>query len=483
MSYSQPSVARILNEAFVPVRMTMHLVGPGTDDAGRSFAVRHKPAGRSDMHPPDMFVAGPEGELLGSLRYDASAVETIEFFRGILARRPDLAPAGWPDAFVEPPAADPRLRALAELEAKFEASDANKAGLVEPLEAWLREHEEALPDAAPLARTLLGGARYHAKQWKGAYEMWRSVVARYPDHPARYRAEYNLVEVGAWPTLPTPDIVNAEPPDITDLGVIVPFPEARARHLEQVRTDPRYLHVRDGLPFVRIPAGTFTMGGSPAVQGRELPNRKVTLTRPFLVSAWPVTRRLWKLFRPEQFAGYRSDGLAAELPAVGLSWLDAEAFVKFLRERDGRPYRLLGEAEWEFAARGGLEGKPWPWGDEPLDETKANYIHPRPVPVACYPANGYGLFDMVGNNFEWTGEYYRADAFAQTPSEVVDPPGPTREESAQANGGDPWRTVRGAGWMGNEMSKLPVRNSWRLGWPERFKYGALGFRVALDLEE
>jgi formylglycine-generating enzyme required for sulfatase activity len=168
---------------------------------------------------------------------------------------------------------------------------------------------------------------------------------------------------------------------------------------------------------------------------------------------------------------------------VGISWTDAEGFCRFLSQRDGRQYRLPTEAEWEYAARGGLEGKMYPWGDETATPDRCNYLNRRPVPVACYPANGYGLFDMVGNNFEWTADFYLKDTYARTPAEVTDPTGPD-EAQAEELSPDKARTrvVRGGGWMSNEMSKINCRNSWRLGWPEVFHHGNIGVRVVADAE-
>jgi len=105
-------------------------------------------------------------------------------------------------------------------------------------------------------------------------------------------------------------------------------------------------------------------------------------------------------------------------PVVHVAYLDALAYADWL----GRA--LPSEAEWEFAARGGLEGRDYSWGDEPTPEGRwmanswqgffpyedeAADGHHGTAPVGCYPPNGYGLFDMAGNVWEWAADGYRPD--------------------------------------------------------------------------
>jgi len=482
VSFSEPSVAHLIMGAFVPVVFSMNVWGPGRDDEAREFVLRQPTPGRSDLYPPDLFVVDPQGELLGRLPFDASADETLVFLKDVLRRHPDLAPAQGPDAFDLPPPTLPGEIALAALRQRFESGD--KAALVGELEGWIATYAEELPESAALARVLLGGARYHADDLEGANAAWDEVLRLHPHSPLRHRAYYNRVEQGSFPSVPHPDVIDHAPPPLVQRGVIVPDAQVRERNLAAVREEARYLPLSDGLPFVRVPAGTFTMGGTPAVQLRELPVRRVTLTRPFLLSAWPITRRVWSRFRPDDVPEAERDGVAGELPMVGISWTDVRDFCEFLSRIDGRRYRLPSEAEWEYAARGGLEEKMYPWGDEAADAGRCNFLNPRPVPVACYPANGYGLFDMVGNNFEWVADFYLKDAYALTPSDVVDPSGPSADEALERSPDRSHsRVARGGGWMSNEMSKINCRNSWRLGWPEFQRHGNIGARIVADVEE
>jgi formylglycine-generating enzyme required for sulfatase activity len=122
-------------------------------------------------------------------------------------------------------------------------------------------------------------------------------------------------------------------------------------------------------------------------------------------------------------------------PVVHIAWPDAAAYAKWAGKR------LPTEAEWEFAARGGLDRKPFVWGDRlsPGGAYPANTFqgrfpnrnsagdgHPGAAPVALFRANGYGLHDMAGNVWEWVSDWYRPDTFARSAALGVDhnPAGP-----------------------------------------------------------
>jgi formylglycine-generating enzyme required for sulfatase activity len=146
------------------------------------------------------------------------------------------------------------------------------------------------------------------------------------------------------------------------------------------------------------------------------PDRPVPLNDHFQWWSW-VTGANWK--HP---AGPAS-GLKGreDYPVVHVAYEDAEAFAKWAGKR------LPTEAEWEFAARGGLAGALYPWGNEflqggrymanthqghfPNEDTQAD-AHAGIAPVATYPANGYGLYDVAGNVWEWTSDWYRPDYYA-----------------------------------------------------------------------
>ncbi len=142
-------------------------------------------------------------------------------------------------------------------------------------------------------------------------------------------------------------------------------------------------------------------------------------------------------------------------PVVQVSYQDACAYASWAGKR------LPTESEWEYAARGGLEGKLYAWGDElkPGGKWMANIFQGRfpggdtgedgfagIAPVAQYPANGYGLYDMAGNVWQWCSDWYRPDAYAQVarpgtvavnpkgPAESYDPDEPGAKKRVQRGG-------------------------------------------------
>ena len=142
-------------------------------------------------------------------------------------------------------------------------------------------------------------------------------------------------------------------------------------------------------------------------------------------------------------------------PVVHVSWFDANEYAKWAGKR------LPTEAEWEYAARGKLAGKRFTWGDEPPTEASsiANIWQgefpnrndkrdgwERTSPVETYPANGYGLYDMAGNAWEWCSDWYRADAYIGIKGTLTNPPGP--EDSWDPN--EPHaakRVIRGGSFL------------------------------------
>ncbi len=442
--------------AFVPVRFSLMLSGPGSDDAGRRLVVETRPPGMAAIRPPDLLVLDPDAQLIARLPFDASAEETLDLLRRVLAARPDLAPPRDPLADAAYDLDDPRQARLAELEARWESGE--RASLAPALEEWLARNGETWPHGTAVALNLLGAARYHGGDFAGADRAWEQVVERHAAHPLSHRARYNRLDARSWPLRPSPDLQGARHPWIgIDRPVIVPDEAARDARMAAVARDPRYRKLpASGLVLVRIPAGSFTMGASDPKFPRERPLRQVTLSRPFWMAAWPVTRGLWRRFRPGD-APAPLDLRADDLPMAEVSRQDALACVDFLCELDGHRYRLPTEAEWEYAARGGLTGKAHPWGDEPPEPRLCNFDLPQPVPVASYPANGYGLFEMVGNTQEWVADAFAEDAYSRTPAEVVDP---VVNEGDEGNQGGLF--VARGGFTGLSFCRHWTRNALRL---------------------
>jgi formylglycine-generating enzyme required for sulfatase activity len=172
--------------------------------------------------------------------------------------------------------------------------------------------------------------------------------------------------------------------------------------------------------MVVVPAGSFLMG-SPATEAGhtalEAPQHTVRIAKPFAVSKFEVTFADWNAcvagggcndYEPDAEWGH-GDPDYRRLPVINVSWQDAQRYVAWLRDVTGKPYRLLSEAEYEYAARAGSKVA-YPWGNE-IGKRNADckgcgsiWDGNRTAPVGSFPANRFGLYDMVGNVFEWTDD-------------------------------------------------------------------------------
>jgi sulfatase modifying factor 1 len=161
----------------------------------------------------------------------------------------------------------------------------------------------------------------------------------------------------------------------------------------------------------------------------------------------------------------------ADHPVTLVRYEDALAYCAWLASMTGRPFRLPTEAEWEKAARGGAESKRYPWGDR-LDREKANFlVDPGTkaargtTPCRQYPSNGFGLYDMAGNVWEWVQDWYGPKYYAT--SAAQDPHGPTTGTL---------RVVRGGSWLAADARMLSCSHRHTVP-PDTYSY-AIGFRVA-----
>jgi formylglycine-generating enzyme required for sulfatase activity len=254
--------------------------------------------------------------------------------------------------------------------------------------------------------------------------------------------------------------------------------------------------------MARIPAGEFLMGSDDGDED-ERPAHTVYLDD-YAIGLQPVTHRQYARFVRE--AGHRPPAIY-ELPLIVTNggrdrermfrrlgsqyvwpdrqppperldhpvtlvrWEDAIAYCRWLAERSGKPVRLPTEAEWEKAARGGLERSRYPWGNE-LDPLRANFLTDPSLkmthgttPARAFAPNGYGLYDMVGNVWEWVGDWYAADYFGSSPEK--NPRGPADGRL---------RLVRGGGWPVSDIRMLTCSHRHEVP-PDTYSY-SIGFRVA-----
>lgn len=175
-------------------------------------------------------------------------------------------------------------------------------------------------------------------------------------------------------------------------------------------------------------------------------------------------------------------------PAVHISWVDAQAYCKWAGKR------LPTEAEWEFAARGGLKDQAFVWGEEfsPGGKMMANtwqgkFPHENngqdgfkeTSPAGSFAANGYGLYDMAGNVWEWTGDWYHPDYYKKSPKE--NPQGPDISYDPDEPG-TMKRVTRGGSWMCADSYCRGYRPSARMKTSPDTGLQNTGFRCVKDAE-
>jgi formylglycine-generating enzyme required for sulfatase activity len=256
---------------------------------------------------------------------------------------------------------------------------------------------------------------------------------------------------------------------------------------------------REGANFpemVVVPAQEFIMGSLPAETRREeISDDIANCERPrhwvsvpsFAIGKYDVTFAEWDAcvadggcngYRPNDWGWGRGSH-----PVINVSWLDAQAYVAWLNRKvraltgtstaeDG-PYRLPSEAEWEYAARAGTTSARW-WGDA-IGTGNANCFQcGRPwdggkgtAPVGSFPANSFGLYEMLGNVWQWTGDCWSLN-YDLSP----------RNGTANATGDCDWRVVRGGSWFSvPRYVRAAYRERYQTDWREYY----VGFRVARSL--
>jgi formylglycine-generating enzyme required for sulfatase activity len=160
-------------------------------------------------------------------------------------------------------------------------------------------------------------------------------------------------------------------------------------------------------------------------------------------------------------------------PVVAVSWHEAARYCEWLSLQTGRHFRLPTEAEWECAARGGLEQKQFPWGDDP-PQSLPNYAtrwQNGPEPVAQYVPNAFGLYDIGDNVHEWCSDWYDPNYYAVSPKR--NPQGPD-----QSGLKPPRKASRGGSWRHHiKVARCSARSSI----PPEFQYADYGFRVVCDV--
>jgi formylglycine-generating enzyme required for sulfatase activity len=217
--------------------------------------------------------------------------------------------------------------------------------------------------------------------------------------------------------------------------------------------------------MIVVPAGSFTMGSpesEPLRDPRENPQHSVTIATPFAVGRFAVTFDEWDACVADGGCnGYKPNDLGGrgQRPVINVSWDDANAYVAWLSRKTGKSYRLLSEAEFEYAARAGKQTA-YPWGND-IGKGNANcngcgsqWDGKLTAPVGSLAANGFGLYDMVGNVWEWVEDCNHPNY-----------EGAPTDGSAWTSGDCRLRVLRGGSWSN----------------PPRYLRAASGLRYHTDL--
>jgi len=226
-----------------------------------------------------------------------------------------------------------------------------------------------------------------------------------------------------------------------------------------------------GMKFVWISPGTFLMGSPKEEKPRDEneTQHKVKLTKGFYMGVYTVTQEQWEAVmgkNPSKFKGEKN------LPVENVSWDDCQEFIKKLRDKDKKLYRLPTEAEWEYCCRAGTT-TPFYTG-ETISTKQANFRgqgkdavkREKTTPVGSFPANAWGLCDMQGNVSQpcqdWIGAYSDKD--------TVDPPGAEKGK---------YRVVRGCSWGDNLED---CRSAMRTGSEPGIRSPTNGLRLCFFVE-
>lgn len=231
--------------------------------------------------------------------------------------------------------------------------------------------------------------------------------------------------------------------------------------------------------MVIIPAGEFQMGSPLTEAGRERnegPRHKVVIAKSFAVGAYEITFEEWDAcvtagdcngYRPFDY-GWGRNGR----PLVDVSWFDAQAYIKWLSHKTEKHYRLLSEAEWEYAARAGSSAR-YSWGDEPgrnfanCKGCGSEWDGRQTALTGVFEPNAFGLYDMHGNVWEWVADRYHPN-YRNAP-----------EDGRVWRGGENMHVLRGGSWS-NDAVEMRAASRVASAADGRGENG--GFRVARELQ-
>lgn len=247
------------------------------------------------------------------------------------------------------------------------------------------------------------------------------------------------------------------------------FPAARAGELPPAGSGQSFRDCPECPEMVVIPAGSFKMGSARSHPSRlesEMPQHKVIFAKPFAVGMYAVTFDEWNACVADRgCGGYKphDEGRSrGDWPVVSVSWHDAKAYVEWLSKKTGKPYRLLSEAEWEYAARAGSVSDTFPdefWENKAYDDLAGGDKSPA-------KPNAWGLHSVYGRPVQWVEDCWN-DTYKGAP----------RNGAAWTKGDCTQRILRGG--AGEESVRPALRGSYA----SETRDALWGFRVARAAEQ
>jgi formylglycine-generating enzyme required for sulfatase activity len=235
---------------------------------------------------------------------------------------------------------------------------------------------------------------------------------------------------------------------------------------------------------VILPAGRFIMGEANGGMSEDAHAIGVTIPRPFSISRFEITFELWDACLADGGClGYRpsdEDWGRGKRPVININRADILVYIDWLVKKTGKSYRLPSEAEWEFAARAGTTTEYW-WGDKlgvnqaVCQDCGSIYDGEKTARVGSFPENKFGLFDTLGNVWEWVEDCYSGDAY-RSPNMYPKPF--YISENSQINNNCS-RVLRGGGL---DVMSVGIKSSFRFLSKPRIRSKFVGFRVVREIE-
>ena len=286
----------------------------------------------------------------------------------------------------------------------------------------------------------------------------------------------------AWTFVKTGKTLTAELEGFsTPLRADLELPE-RPKTQEELKTEDDERQIADlERLMVEIPSASFLMGQNEKEQRSlrkwgwwndafkcELPQHQVRLSA-FAIGKYPVTQAQWQVMMETNRSHFQGE----QRPVENVSWEDAQEFCRRLSQRTGKMYRLLTEAEWEYACRAGTETI-WSFSNEPAQIKDYAWFSQNAVsqtrPVGQLKPNAWGLYDMHGNVWEWCQDVYHQDFYGRSRQIVSNP--------LSSDGG--WsRVLRGGSW---NCEPVFMRSAYRYSYDHAFRHSSIGFRLARTLD-